>query len=158
MITNERQYRITKAQFSRLNDAAAAFSIDEAAKRTGSRLLAKAELEALKSEVEVLAAQLKEYEGLKAGRVTTLRANSLRELPGLLIRARIARGLSQGQLAARLGLKEQQIQRYESEAYATASLRRLTEVAEALGLNVIEVAEFQQESAGQGPSSEQNVA
>ena len=43
-----------------------------------------------------------------------------------------------------LGLKEQQIQRYESEEYATANLRRLAEVAEALNLNISEVAELSQ--------------
>jgi transcriptional regulator with XRE-family HTH domain len=49
-----------------------------------------------------------------------------------LIRARISAGLSQRELAARLGLKEQQIQRYEATNYETASLRRVLEIAAAL--------------------------
>ena len=69
------------------------------------------------------------------------------ELPGILIRGRIARGLSQGQLAEKLRMKEQQIQRYESEGYGSARLRRLTKIAEALGLNIREVAEFRRETA-----------
>ena len=35
-----------------------------------------------------------------------------------------------------MGLKEQQIQRYEAENYASASLRRLIELSDALGLRV----------------------
>lgn len=142
MIANERQYRITKAQHVKLKAMTDAFDLHEAEKRIGSKMLAKAELDALKSEVDALSAQLREYEALKAGAVTTLRAEGLQELPGILIRARIAKGLSQSQLANKLGLKEQQIQRYESEEYASASLRRLIEVVEALELKIVEEAEL----------------
>ena len=53
----------------------------------------------------------------------------------LLIRAGIARGLSQKSLASRLGLKEQQIQRYEASEYASASLARIRSVAGWFGGN-----------------------
>ena len=53
-----------------------------------------------------------------------------------MIQARIAAGLSQRALARRLGLKEQQIQKYETERYATASFRRLSQVAQALKLRI----------------------
>jgi len=147
MITNERQYRITKAQLAKLTKAVQTFDIEDVATRTGSKVLAEAELHALRSEQEVLTKQLREYEELKSGALTVLRAGSLEELPGLLIRARIAAGLSQRKLADSLGLKEQQIQRYESEHYASASLRRLGEVARALGLNVSQKAEIRHKSA-----------
>jgi HTH-type transcriptional regulator/antitoxin HigA len=75
-----------------------------------------------------------------------LKAQSLAELPGILIRARIAQGLSQRELAGKLGLKEQQIQRYEAEEYSTANVLRLAEVANALDLNISEVAELRQDS------------
>jgi HTH-type transcriptional regulator / antitoxin HigA len=39
-------------------------------------------------------------------------------------------------LADRLGLKEQQIQRYEATDYASASLARVIEISEALGLEL----------------------
>lgn len=146
MITNERQYRISKAQLSKLEKAAEVFDLDEATKRIGSKVLAKAELEALRSEVEILSAQLREYEALKSGMVTVPKAANLNELPSILIRARIAQGLSQRGLADKLGLKEQQIQRYESEEYASASLRRLSKIADALKLSISEVVELRQES------------
>ena len=142
MIMNERQYRITKVKISEFTEAVNSFDLDEATQRTGSPVLAKAEIDALRSEVDALSDQLKEYEALKSGAVSVLEADSLEALPILLIRARIARGLSQRQLAEAIGLKEQQIQRYESDRYATANIKRLEEVAKALGLCISEIAEF----------------
>lgn len=142
MIMNERQYKITKVKLSEFTEAVDSFDMDEATQRTGSPVLAKAELDAIRSEVDALSDQLKDYESLKSGAVSVFEAESLEALPILLIRARIARGLSQRQLAEALGLKEQQIQRYESDRYATASLRRLEEVAKALELGISEIAEF----------------
>ncbi len=139
----------------KLRDAVRAFDIEETAKRVKSLVLAKAELGALISEVDNLEAQVKEYEDLKSGSVTKLKATSLEQLSTILIKARIAKGLSQRQLANALGVKEQQIQRYESSDYACASLRRLVRVADALGLNISEVAEVrgnpdEEASAGKG--------
>ena len=64
--------------------------------------------------------------------------DSLAALPEALIRARIAAGLTQKELATRLGLKEQQVQRYEATRYAAASLTRIQAVAEALGVRIEE--------------------
>lgn len=142
MITNERQYHITGTQLEKLKQAIDSFDIRAATERTKSSVLAQAEMAALHSELENLSQQVREYETLKSGTVEILKASTLEELPRILIRARIAKGLSQRQLAEALGLKEQQIQRYEAEEYASASLRRLYDVANALSLNISEVAEF----------------
>ena len=142
MITNERQYRITSTQLEKLKTAIDTFDIKAAIERTKSKILSKAEIEALRSEYENLSMQLHEYEALKSGTVEIPKASNLDELPSILIRARIAKGLSQRQLAESLGLKEQQIQRYEAEEYASANLPRLAEVAKALGLNISAVGEF----------------
>ena len=56
------------------------------------------------------------------------------DLPSILIKARIAQGLSQKELADRIGLKEQQIQRYEATDYASANLARIKEVVNAFGV------------------------
>jgi HTH-type transcriptional regulator/antitoxin HigA len=94
--------------------------------------------------------QLQEYETLKSGSVEILKASTLQELPTILIKARIVKGWSQRQLADTIGVKEQQIQRYEAEEYASANLRRLEDVAIALGLNITEIGEFR--TALQQPS------
>ena len=54
---------------------------------------------------------MKEYERLRSGNYRTLKASSFQDLPLELIRARIARGLTQKELGKRLGVMEQQIQR-----------------------------------------------
>ncbi len=57
--------------------------------------------------------------------------------PGLtLIVARIAKGLSQRELAWRLGVKEQQIQRYEADRYSTISLKNYGRIAALLGVRL----------------------
>lgn len=146
MITNERQYKITNAQLKRFEKAIDSFSIKKVTVRLKSKLLAKAELDALRSEQENLAAQLLEYETLKSGKVNSFPASTLEELPVILIKARIARGFSQRKLAELIGIKEQQIQRYEAEKYASANLTRLSQVAKALELNISEIAKFEKES------------
>jgi transcriptional regulator with XRE-family HTH domain/dephospho-CoA kinase len=55
-----------------------------------------------------------------------------------MIQARIASGMSQEDLAQRLGVKPQQIQRYEATDYMAASLARVSEVVQALGIQVHE--------------------
>ena len=93
MITNERQYRITSVQLEKLKTAIDTFEIKAATERTKSKILAKAELEALRSEYENLSMQLLEYETLKSGTVEILKASNLEEVPSILIRARIAKGV-----------------------------------------------------------------
>lgn len=62
----------------------------------------------------------------------------LADLTDGLIKARIARGLTQKELAEKLNIDERQIQRYESTRYQGAALRRLQEVADALNVKIRE--------------------
>jgi HTH-type transcriptional regulator/antitoxin HigA len=89
----------------------------------------------LKETISRLKASLAHYEGFKSGEVTTFSAGRIDELPNVLKKARLARGLTQKQLADLMGAKEQQIQRYEADEYKTLSLHRLYEIADALRLN-----------------------
>ena len=75
-------------------------------------------------------------------RRTPLEMDSIDALPAILIRARIAAGLTQEDLAARVGVKAQQIQRYEASDYQSASFARIREIARVLGLRVRESAEL----------------
>ncbi len=75
---------------------------------------------------------------LRSGGRGTFFLDSFEEFSRTLIQARIASGLSQKDLAERLGLKEQQIQRYEATEYASASVERVGAVIRALGLTVRE--------------------
>jgi ribosome-binding protein aMBF1 (putative translation factor) len=134
MIKNERQYRITKAQIADLEQALAT----TVAQPEGPPQLQHAEEEALRSQIADLRVQVEEYEALVSGERPVLTLESFEELPRALIQARIAAGLSHKELAERLRLKEQQIQRYEATDYASASLERVQEVIRALGVRVRE--------------------
>lgn len=141
MITNERQYRITKSEAQKFEQAIAAARNRELGPEVDLRIH-QAMIESLESELALLREQLKRYEALKAGKVKSRKARSLRELPIVFIEGRIAAGLTQGGLAKRLGMPEQQIQRYESTLYAGVSLQRLQEVADTLGLEIEEHARY----------------
>ena len=138
MIKNERQYRITKAQAEKFENTLAQLAETTEDRKHIHPLLRKAEEDALRSQIAELRAEIEEYEVLKSGRYSTFKIETFEELPRVLIKARIASGLSQRDLAERLGLKEQQIQRYEDTDYASASFERLNEVIKALDIQVQE--------------------
>lgn len=140
MITNEVQYRATKAHLERFEQAAANIEA-----RTGKRTkLERLELEAVRAQADDLRAELESFDQLRAGTAQSFTADSLEELSTVLVKARIARGWTQRQLAAALDTAEQQIQRYEATNYRSASLARLCDVARALGVTVAQRADFKQ--------------
>src|SRR2546423_2107290 len=135
MIANERQYGITKAAAREFEAALAGLDTAEAHRPPELRRVMR---EAIESQLEELREQLAEYEALRNGKISVLELDSLEELPDALIRARIAAGRTQKELAERLGLKQQQIQRYEATRYAGVSLERIRAVALALGVKIQE--------------------
>ena len=135
MIKNQRQYGVTKTQAIKLEEALTQQSQPSAARKVHP-LLRKAQTDALRSQLADLRSEIKQYETLRTGKRTKLSVTSIDDLSSALIRGRIARGLTQKELAERLGLKEQQIQRYEATNYTTASLARVCEVAKSLGLKL----------------------
>ena len=137
MITNERQLKITRVQAARFEQALATLK----AATVPSSLppfLRQAEQDALASQLSTLRTEIAEYESLRSGGQRVFDAPSFAELPRVLIKARIAQGMTQKDLAERLGLKEQQIQRYEGTRYASASFQRVQQVIEALQVQVSE--------------------
>lgn len=140
MIKNERQYRITKAHAQRFEQAIA--DVKSTPKPAIHTKLRKAELEGLRSQLEDLERELRDYEELRSGKRRALSLDSIEDLPKTLIQARIAAGLSHEELARRIGLKPQQIQRYEATDYQSASLERVNEIVRALGVKLRHPAEL----------------
>ena len=140
MIKNERQYRITKARAEKF--AKTLHDFTSTPKHGVHPVLHKAQMDALKSQLRDLRRELAEYEVLRSGKRKVVALVSLEELPKTLIQARIASGLSQEELAAKLGLKPQQIQRYEATEYQSASLERVTAITRALGVELRHPAEL----------------
>jgi ribosome-binding protein aMBF1 (putative translation factor) len=135
VIANERQYRITKSEATKFEEALDRLETVEGHRPDEMRRIMR---EAMESQLEELREQLAEYDALRSGKVAVLEIEGLQELPTALVRARIASGLTQKELARRLGLKEQQIQRYEATRYSGVSLERIQQVAEALGVTIRE--------------------
>lgn len=136
MIRNERQYRITKAQVDEFDRKMR--SLSERVPPEIHPRIAQAQRAAIQSQVEELREELSAYETLQKGGAKILELTSLDELPAALIQARIAAGLTQRELAQRLHMKEQQLQRYEATNYAGASLERIRSIMTALDMKVRE--------------------
>ena len=139
MIKNERQYRITKSQSAKFAETLT--KLKEKSKGVDPLIL-KAQEEALKSQLQDIQNDIEEYDELRSGKIPILELRSLEELPYTLIKARISLGMSQKDLAELVGLKEQQIQRYESTDYSTANITRIQELIKALNIKVSENVRF----------------
>jgi HTH-type transcriptional regulator / antitoxin HipB len=143
MIFNERQYGVTQAQLRKFQIAVADIATNAASVTDlNQQMRYQVHLDALNSQIESLQQELQEYQKLKAGKITKLKFDSLTQLPEALIKARIVRGLTQEQLGEILGLKAQQIQRYEATMYAGASLTKIIAVQKALNIEIKEEVVF----------------
>lgn len=138
MIANEREYRITKAARRRFEDALGKYKPGPEVDPRMSKIMD----DAWQSEIEVLTEQIERYEDLRASRIDRREIESVKDLAIALIEARIVSGLTQKNLAERLDLKPQQIQRWEADRYSSTSLDRLWEVADALGLRLTGTADY----------------
>ncbi|MGH2544765.1 MAG: hypothetical protein ACRDIB_18390, partial [Ardenticatenaceae bacterium] len=90
MIKNDRQYRITRAQAVKFEEALQQLEAAPADQDELHPLLRTAQREALESQLADLVAQLEEYEALQAGSQVVLEVESLAALPRALIQGRIA--------------------------------------------------------------------
>lgn len=127
MIKNEKQYQITIKKRDEFIKSIDSLKIDE------NNLLSKIMKDAILSQIETFDQEIFEYEKLKKDKPHFINA-SFDKLPEILIKARIVSGLTQNDLAKKVGLKEQQIQRYESTDYDSASFGRILEIAQAMSI------------------------
>jgi HTH-type transcriptional regulator/antitoxin HigA len=99
--------------------------------------------EAAQSQLNDLVAEVAGYERLREGQLTAITAESIVELAPALIKARIMRNWTPKELADKLAVAEQQVQRYEATQYRGVSVERLQAGADALKLRVREVITFE---------------
>jgi DNA-binding XRE family transcriptional regulator len=137
MIANQREYRITKSWLARFERELVANDTRQLGPDEHPDMRQVVH-DAIASEIQALRRQVDHYEQLRDGHITGRELTSLRELPTALIEARIATRLTQRQLAERIGVAEQQIQRWEANDYQGVNLDRLQSVADALGIEIRE--------------------
>ena len=131
MIKNEKQYNSSKKRL-------AEFELSIAAKQP--KVLPNSKEEgAINSLIRIknnVKEEIKQYESLKHKGIPLRRKVSLAQLPNILIEHKIAKGLTQKQYSAILGIKEQQLQRYEAENYSSVSFSRLLDYLEKANIKI----------------------
>jgi HTH-type transcriptional regulator / antitoxin HipB len=132
MITNEHQYKITKGKIDDLQRVLDTLSTEQP---NLPPIAIEATRKGFSLKIAEMTKELEEYDDLKAGR-GEITIGSIAELPIALIKKRIKLGLTQKELADRLGIKEQMVQRYESNQYESVGFSRLIEVSKALEVEI----------------------
>lgn len=138
MITNQRQYLVALGQAERFREALSAPDAQGLHPKAVQAMRA-----GLRSQLDDIEDELAEYDALRAGQVDSLEAESIVGIGEALVKARIVRNLTHKQLAQRLGLAEQQVQRCEATLYRGVAAERLQQVADALHLRVRESFTFE---------------
>lgn len=87
--------------------------------------------DAAASEAAELRRQLQHYEDLLEGRIRDGPAR-----PSALVEARIAAHMTQGDLAQRVGVDEEQLVQWETDEFAGVAAERLRQIANALGIRL----------------------
>jgi HTH-type transcriptional regulator / antitoxin HigA len=84
--------------------------------------------------IRQLESELREYDELKSGQMTLPHVERLDQIAPFIVKIRIAKGVSQTELARRLGVSKQVISRYEESEYQTVGIGRLQEILDAVGI------------------------
>jgi hypothetical protein len=136
MIKNEKQYRVSKKALA--NFVAEINSIKAEKPQTIKHKLVIDSLEDFRDDIEK---EIRDYEKLKSSKSTILKERSLSNLPEIIIEYKIANHLTHKEFAKILGLKEQQLQRYEAESFKTVSFQTLMNFLNLINLD-LKIKEF----------------
>ena len=123
MVKNDRQLSSTRAKLVRL------LARIDTATTVGEQV-------SLKSVAADLQQEIDDYEEVVEGRRQRFSFDSVDELPDLFVKARLSRGWTQRDLADRLEVSEQRVQRDEASDYERAGLHRLIDVLDALEYSI----------------------
>jgi HTH-type transcriptional regulator/antitoxin HipB len=124
MIKNDRQLKVAQKKMKSL-EADLACLAGQPAAHSHARMLSRTR------------ADVAEYLDIKRGGIKKFPFDDLAELPDLLIKARIAAGITQKELAERLRVTEQMVQKDEAGAYESAGFDRIVEAIDALGYSLV---------------------
>lgn len=131
MITNDYEYRVALTSIQQAEEALRNADTNETS-NPESDTAVRAGIEV---QLQKLRARISQYEALRDGTVSEFDVD-FRDLADALTFLRHASGMSQKELAGKLGLKQQQIHRYEAQEYEQASYARLQEIVWALGASI----------------------
>jgi HTH-type transcriptional regulator/antitoxin HigA len=133
MIRNEKQYKISKKKLTEIIENIEQVSSDTGENPLRNKLML-ASLQNMKQEIEQ---DILFYETLKKDKKGILKERLFSELPTLLVEYKIRSGLTQKEFAERLGIKEQQLQRYEADNFKSVTFKNLLRFLDAIGLEIM---------------------
>ena len=128
MIKSDAQRERTVAQIEGFQQALAKVAQDKPDKRS------TAIRGSYQSMIGQLEEELREYDRLKSGELALPHVERLDQIAPFIARFRIAKGVSQTELARRLGVSKQVVSRYEESEYQTVAISRLQEILDAIGI------------------------
>jgi ribosome-binding protein aMBF1 (putative translation factor) len=133
MIKNEKQYKISKKLLSDINENIANLKKDTTQHPLKIKLLLASAIN-MQKEIEQ---DLRLYETLKSNKSTILKERLFIDLPSILVEYKIKAGLTQKEFAEQLGIKEQQLQRYEADNFKSVTFKNFRRFLEAIGLELV---------------------
>ncbi len=128
MIKNDAQRERTVAQIEGFRRALAKIAEEKAGRRTDA---IRGSYEGMLRQLED---ELREYDQLKSGDLKLPKIDRLDQVAPFIVKLRIAKGVSQTELARRLGVSKQVISRYEESDYQSVGIGRLQEILDAIGI------------------------
>ena len=131
MIKSEAQRDRTVAQIEGFRRALAKAEVEEPGKRSA------AIRGSYESMIRQLEDELREYDELKSGVLNLPQVERLGQIAPSIVKIRIAKGVSQTELARRLGVSKQVISRYEESDYQTVAVARLQDILDAIGIKTL---------------------
>jgi HTH-type transcriptional regulator/antitoxin HigA len=131
MIKSDAQRERTAAQLEGFRQAIA--RVDR--EMTGKRAVAVRG--SYEGTIRQLEDEIREYDELKSGDLTLPNVERLDQIAPFVTKMRIARGVSQTELARRLGVSKQVVSRYEETDYQTVGITRLQEILDAIGFKAL---------------------
>lgn len=139
MIKNQKQAVIVRKEINDLNALLA--EMDSISVEEKLDFKQQMQYNVLKGRIEDLSAEVEEYESLTSDGLRVLELTTS-DLQKAIVSFRIASGLTQKDIADKLEIQEQQIQRYEQNDYLTASFERIIQILQTLDVEVILKKEF----------------
>lgn len=128
MIKTEAQRERTLVQIDGFRKALASTEKELSGKRAA---VVRASYEGM---IRQLEEEVREYDQLKSGELVLAPVERLDQIAPFIAKIRIAKGVSQTELANRLGVSKQVISRYEESDYQTVAVARLQEILDAIGI------------------------
>lgn len=138
MIKNDRQYEYTKKKLHEFEAELKTIHKKYSSNKNKAGLLSQGYVE----HIVQLKAEIAEYENMKKSPLPkVLHVHNALEISRMLVRLRIARRITQAQLATRIGCKQADISRLEREDYQGYTISQLLKIVKNLNakieLNVI---------------------